>query len=171
MDIDARVAPDIVGSLTDLDQLTDDSFDAVFCSHSLEHLHTHDVGKALRGIFRILQPTGFALITSPDLEPIAKLVSEGRGEEIAYQSSVGPITALDMIYGHAASIERGNTYMAHNTGFTADRVARLLLEAGFVEVLVTEGDCFDLWAVALMPDAEKDSILTSLDENGLDFFE
>jgi SAM-dependent methyltransferase len=171
MDIDPRVSPDLVGSLAGLDQIPDASFDAVWCSHSLEHLYSHEVATAIRGIFRILSPAGFALVTSPDLEPIAALIAEGRGEEVAYQSPLGPITALDMVYGHAASIERGNIYMAHNTGFTAERIARLFLQEGFVEILVTKGICFDLWALALMPNADKQQIRSDLRDSGLDFFE
>lgn len=171
MDVDPRVSPDIVGSLEDLSPVPDRSFDAVYCSHSIEHLHPHDVRAALRGIFRVLKPDGFALITSPDLEPIAALVAQGRGEEVAYQSPLGPITALDMIYGHAASIESGNLYMAHNSGFTSESIARLLLEARFEEVLVISGNCYDFYALALMPSARKDQILRDLHQGGLDFSE
>jgi SAM-dependent methyltransferase len=169
MDIDPSVSPDIIGSLEDLGQIADKSFDAVYCSHSLEHLHSHDVVFAIRGIARILKPAGFALITTPDLEPIAALIAQGRAEDIAYQSPVGPITALDMVYGHAASIAQGNLFMAHNTGFTEDRIARLLLEARFDEVLVIKGRSYDLFALALMPGADKEQILIELRVGGLDF--
>jgi predicted SAM-dependent methyltransferase len=166
-----EVRMDLVGSLTDMDQIPDRSFDAVWCSHTLEHLHTHQVPHAIRSIRRVLNPDGFALVTSPDLEPIAALISEGRGEDVAYQSPMGPITALDMLFGHGASIERGNFYMAHKTGFTADSMARHFLASGFVEVLVTKGNCFDIWALALMPSADKDTIVSDLARHGLDFNE
>jgi SAM-dependent methyltransferase len=169
MDIDPKVSPDIIGSLEDLGQIADRSFDAVFCSHSVEHLHPHDVILAIRGIARILKADGFALITTPDLEPIAALIADGRAEAVAYQSPLGPITALDMIYGHAASIARGNHFMAHKTGFTEDRIARLLLEARFEEVLVIKGRCYDLFALALMPASNREQILTELRAGGLDF--
>ena len=169
MDVDPRVAPDIIGSLEDLGQIADNSFDAVYCSHSLEHLHPHDVVSAIRGIARILRPDGFSLITTPDLEPIAVLIAQGRAEDVAYLSPVGPITALDMLYGHAASIAAGNHFMAHRTGFTEDRIARLLLEARFDEVLVVKGQSYDLFALALMPEADKDRIVAELRAGGLDF--
>jgi len=169
MDIDPKVSPDILGSLEDLGQIADKSFDAVYCSHSLEHLHPHNVRFAIGGIARILRPDGFALITTPDLEPIAALIVQGRAEAVAYQSPVGPITALDMVYGHAASIAKGNHFMAHNTGFTEDRIARLLIEARFEEVLVIKGNSYDLYALALMPQADKGHILTELRGGGLDF--
>lgn len=169
MDVDPRVSPDIIGALEDLGQIADRSFDAVYCSHSLEHLHPHDVVSALRGTARILRPDGFALITTPDLEPIAALIVQGRAEEVAYLSPAGPITALDMVYGHAASIAAGNHFMAHNTGFTEDRIARLLLEARFEEVLVVKGQSYDLFALALMPEADRDQIVAEFRSGGLDF--
>jgi hypothetical protein len=82
---------------------------------------------------------------------------------------VGPITALDMLFGHAASIAAGNHFMAHKTAFTEDRIARLFLEARFDEVLVTKGGTYDLFALALMPEADKHQILGELRNGGLDF--
>ncbi len=171
MDIDESVRPDLIGSITDLSSLGDASFHAIWCSHSLEHLYQHEVGKALKAFRRILVPGGFALITCPDLEPIAGLVVDGRLEDTAYQSPAGPITALEMLYGHGPSIERGQTFMAHHTGFTADRIGRMLLEADFSEALVTKGRTFDLWALALTQGAAKQELQHHLRANGLDFFE
>jgi hypothetical protein len=58
--------------------------------------------------------------------------------------------------------------MSHHTGFTADRLGRLLTESGFSEVLVKRGPLFDLWAVALMPKASKADLLRQLREHELD---
>ena len=44
LDVDPAVAPDIVGSLTELGRFIEDaSLEAIWSSHSLEHLHTHEV--------------------------------------------------------------------------------------------------------------------------------
>ena len=171
MDIDQSVRPDLIGSITDLSQIADASFDAVWCSHTLEHLYQHEVAAALKAFRRILAPGGFALITCPDLESIAALIADGRLEEAAYQSPAGPITALEMLYGHGPSITRGQIFMAHRTGFTVERMGRLLLEADFTEALVTKGKTFDLWALALTPGAAKQQVQNQLRTNGLDFFE
>ena len=58
-----------------------------------------------------------------------------------------------MLFGHQASLTRGNHYMAHRTGFTAERLGTMLAEAGFGEVRVVKGRSFDLWAVAVTPTA------------------
>jgi predicted SAM-dependent methyltransferase len=170
LDIDQRVQPDIVGSITDLSKVESASFDAIWCSHNLEHLHTYEIPTALAEFRRVLKPDGFALITTPDLESIAELIVDGRVDDTAYESPAGPITALDMLFGLSSAIARGNVYMAHRTGFTADRMGRVLIESDFPEVFVKRGQHYDLWALALMPQADKDMLLAQLRANNLDLF-
>lgn len=159
LDIDVRVNPDLVGSVTDMRGfVADASFDAIWSSHNVEHLHTHEVGQAFAEFSRILKPDGFALITCPDLTAIARMIVEGRAEAVAYNSPAGPIKALDMLYGHSASIASGNSFMAHNTGFTTERLATVALDAGFAEVRVGRGHFHDLWALALMPEARANQL-------------
>lgn len=148
LDIDPSVAPDIIGSAHDLSAIIDGCFDAVWSSHSLEHLETHQVPHALAEIHRVLKPDGFALLTMPDLQAIADLVAAGRLTETAYDSPIGPITALDMLFGHERSLANGNSHMAHRTGFDSKRLGQSLLDAGFEEVRVRKGQCYDLWAYA-----------------------
>jgi predicted SAM-dependent methyltransferase len=158
MDIDPGTTPDIVGSVTDMrSSISSGSFDAVWSSHSLEHLYTHEVTTALSEFRRILKPDGFALITCPDLEAVALVLLEHGSDHVAYVSAIGPITPLDMLFGHRASIATGNRYMAHKTGFTTARLGRLLVEAGFGTVLV-KTEKFDLWILALMPLADRAAI-------------
>jgi SAM-dependent methyltransferase len=171
LDVDPRAAPHLTGSVVDMRTLVQDqSFDAIWSSHSLEHLHGHEVPKALSEFRRILKPDGFALITSPDLEVVASLILERGLHHTAYTSPVGPITPHDMLFGHSGSIARGMTFMAHNTGFTCASLGHLLADAGFAEVLVKR-DNFDLWALALMQNADKASIQRDLKASDLDMFD
>jgi SAM-dependent methyltransferase len=171
LDIDPKAAPDLTGSIVDMSALVAaQSFDAVWSSHSLEHLYAHEVPQALSEFVRILKPVGFALITSPDLETVAALVVERGLDHTAYISPVGPITPHDMLFGHSGSIARGLSFMAHNTGFTSTSLGNALAHAGFVEVLVKR-DKFDLWALALMHDADKEPIQQDLKRCGLDMFD
>jgi len=149
LDIDPKVKPDIVASLTDMSAVASASVDAVWSSHNIEHLEGFQIAGALGEIRRVLKPGGFALITLPDMGRIAQLIVDGRGDDVMYTSPAGPITPLDMLFGHQASLARGNHYMAHRTGFTAERLGTKLAEAGFGEVRVVKGRSFDLWAVAL----------------------
>jgi predicted SAM-dependent methyltransferase len=151
LDLDPAVRPDIVCSITDMAPVSADAVDAIWSSHNLEHLQRHEVPSALAEFFRVLRPGGFLLLTLPDLQNVARLVVEDRLEDQAYTSSSGPITALDMIFGHTASLARGHSLMAHRTGFTARTLQKVLTEAGFVEITVRRGSAFDLWATAYKP--------------------
>ena len=160
LDIDWRAKPDLVGSVVAMQDLVEDaSIDAVWCSHSLEHLAAHDVVTALRECRRILKPDGFALVTSPDLSAIAKLICDQGVDEMAYMSPAGPITPLDMLFGHGPSIKDGSVFMAHKTGFTVESLGRRAAEAGFAEARVASGSAFDLWALLMMPESDASAIL------------
>lgn len=153
-DIDPRVQPDIVGSITDMSMIPGACVDAIWSSHNLEHLHSFEVPAALAEFRRVLKPDGFVLVTLPDLRAIARHIAGGGLAQPLYQSAAGPISALDVVFGHQASIQAGNGYMAHRTGFTANTLGTALLDAGFDEVRVHEGTRWDLWAIATMPSTD-----------------
>ncbi len=148
LDIDPKVAPDILGSITDMPMVETASFDAVWSAHNLEHLFAHEVPLALREFRRVLRPGGFALITLPDLQRVAELVAQDRLVEPAYLSPSGPIAPLDMLYGHGAAIAAGNPFMAHRTGFTARSLEAALVAARFDAVRVVRDEGYALWATA-----------------------
>src|SRR5689334_12552624 len=100
LDIDPAVKPDIIASITKMTAVPDESVDAVWSSHNLEHLYPHEVPHALREFRRILKPEGFALITLPDLQQVAKLVAADSLDEPAYVAPAGPVAPLDMLYGY-----------------------------------------------------------------------
>ena len=171
LDIDPEARPDLVGSIMNMAALVPNgSFDAVWSSHSLEHLYSHEVPRALAEIVRVLKPEGFALITSPDLEAVASLILERDLHGTAYISPVGPITPHDMLFGHSGSVAQGRHYMAHKTGFTCTSLGQLLADAGFAVVLVKR-DRLDLWALALMESADKAAIQRDLKACGLDMLD
>lgn len=152
LDIDPSVKPDVVASITDMSIVATDSVGAVWSSHNLEHLEAHEVPLALGEFLRVLEPGGFLLITMPDLQMVAARVAADLLEEPAYTSPAGPISPIDMLYGHRASIARGNHFMAHRTGFTAKSLSSALEHAGFVAVKTQrETDSYNLWARAQKP--------------------
>jgi len=156
VDIDDAVRPDLVASLCDMRAVAEDaSFDVVWSSHSLEHLHDHEAPVALSEFRRVLHPDGFAVVTCPDLAAVVRALQSESIENVAYISSAGPIRFLDILFGHAPSIAAGRRHMAHCTGFTSTRLGRLATAAGFAEARIVEGDDFDIWAALLMPRADK----------------
>ena len=156
IDVDSSVDPDHVGSLTDMRAFfSTASFDAIWSSHTIEHLYLFELRAALAEFHRILKPEGFVLITCPDVEAVAAAVVTHGLDHTAYISPAGPITLHDILYGHVASIERGATAMAHRTGLTAEQLGRLSLEAGFSETIVGSGRSFDLWAILCCPQTDR----------------
>lgn len=150
LDIDKAVDPDIVGTMTDMQAVKTESVDAVFSSHNIEHLYPHEVPRALAEFLRVLKPQGFAVITCPDLQSIAALVAEDKLTDEAYRSAAGPITPLDILYGHRRAMAAGNLFMAHRCGFTKKVLDGTLLGCGFGSVASFRrvAPAFDLWAVA-----------------------
>ncbi|MEQ8344496.1 MAG: class I SAM-dependent methyltransferase [Sneathiellaceae bacterium] len=148
LDANPDMNPDIVASITDMRQVPDASMDAVYSSHNLEHIYPHEAPAALREFVRVMKPDGLCLLLCPDLQTIGDLIAEGRLLEPIYHSAAGPISAIDMLYGHRASMAGGNIYMAHRNGFSAPSLAQLMQEAGFRKVAVTRDTArFSLWAL------------------------
>jgi SAM-dependent methyltransferase len=151
LDIDPQVKPNIIGSITDLSAIENGSMDAIWSSHNLEHLNSYEVPIALTEFKRVLKLNGFVLLSVPNLRAVAQHIANDQLSTTLYQSAAGPITALDIVFGHQASQASGNHFMAHRTGFTSSTLGQSLLDAGFYEVRVHEGRRLDLWAIATMP--------------------
>ena len=150
-DIDESVNPDLVGTMTDMSTVANESVDAIFSSHNIEHLYPHEVPVALAEFLRVLRPDGFFVVTCPDLLSVCQLVAEDKLTEAAYTSPAGPIAPLDILYGHRPAMARGNLYMAHRCGFTQKVLSGTLQSAGFQSVAAlarSRTPYFDLWAVA-----------------------
>ena len=130
LDIDPGVQPNVIGTMTDMNAVDDASVDAVFSSHNIEHLYPHEVPIALAEFHRVLKPDGFVLLTCPDLQSVCERVANDQLTDAAYQSGMGPITPLDILYGHRASMKAGNLYMAHRCGFTKRVLAYTLASGG-----------------------------------------
>ena len=128
-----------------------DFVEAVFSSHNIEHLYPHEVPIALAEFHRVLKPDGFVLLTCPDLQSVCARVANDQLTDAAYQSGMGPITPLDILYGHRASMKAGNLYMAHRCGFTKKVLASSLSVAGFDAGVKARPTNYDLWAVGLKP--------------------
>ena len=148
LDIDPAVRPDFVASITDMAAVGNGAVDAVWSSHNIDHLYPHEVPLAFAEFRRVLTPDGFALLTLPDLQQVAELVAQDRLHDPAYVSPAGPITPLDMLYGHRVALAQGNAYMGHRGGFTARTLQAALAAAGFPQVRVVRDGNFALWATA-----------------------
>jgi len=156
LDIDPAAQPDILGSILDMAAVPDKSVDAVFSSHTLEHLYAHELPLALAEMRRVLRPGGIVVATVPDLQAAAKMIAQDRLFETAYESAVGPITPFDIVYSYRGFVGRERPYMAHRSGFTLTTLVRLFRDAGFRAEIAISRDSFDLWLLAMeLPQSEE----------------
>ena len=146
LDIDKSVDPDIVNSIVNMVDVKDSEFDMIYSSHNIEHLHLFDVEKALIEFKRVLKNGGHVNIACPNLKEVAKYIAIDKINIILYESPAGPITPLDVLYGHVG-MTANNVFMQHKSGFTASSLAYYLENAGFKDVHVRE-DGFNLLATA-----------------------
>ena len=134
LDIDPKGEPDVVCDARELTTLPPAKYDAVYCSHNLEHYYRHDVPRVLAGFRHVLKEDGFAEIRVPDLADLMQTVVR-RGldvDDFLYESPAGPITVRDVLYGYGVEIERsGNDFWAHKTGFTKKSLTAMLVRCGF----------------------------------------
>ena len=92
---------------------------AIFSSHNIEHIYPHEVNVALKEFLRVLTPDGFVVLTCPDLQSVCEAVANNKLLEPLYVSPAGPISPIDILYGHRGFIAQGNHFMAHRCGFTS----------------------------------------------------
>lgn len=157
LDIDPEAAPDILCDARQLTNLSAGSFDAVYCSHNLEHYYSHDVPRVLTGFLHVLRDGGFAQIVVPDLGGVMRHVVE-KGldiEDPVVQSPTRPITVLEVLYGDSLEIARSShDFFAHKTGFTEKSLLKVLRETGFGKLYAASANLqLDVLAFKTGPDS------------------
>jgi protein O-GlcNAc transferase len=159
LDIDPANEPDILGSMLDMGAVADASVDAIYSSHNIEHVYAHEVPIVLKEFLRVLKPSGFLVVTCPDLQTVAQLVADDKLTEAAYTSPAGPITPLDILYGYRPALAQGNHFMAHKCGFTLKVLLAALQAQGFQTIAGKRRTAaFDLWAVASKAALDDDEV-------------
>lgn len=135
LDIDPANEPHIVGDMRTLGDVG--PFDTVYCSHALEHLYPHEIVPTLQGFHRVLKDGGHAVLFVPDLEGVSPT------DEVLMITPAGPVTGLDMYYGYRPMLER-HPHMAHHMGFVRQSLEYMLMQAGFMNVIVRRLPDFNL---------------------------
>ena len=143
LDLDPTVGADIVLDVRELTSLEPQQFEAVYCSHNLEHVRQHDVPVVLAGFRHVLKPGGLAHIIVPDLQELM-LVCVQQGidlDGLLYESPMGPITPLDVLFGHGGMIaQSGQDYYAHRTGFSRRTLANVVEASGLGPMFCQQGN-------------------------------
>jgi len=167
VDIDAKVAPDILADVTDLSAIESGSVDAVWSAHCIEHLYLYQVGTAIAEVYRILTDDGFFCMIVPDLQALAEYIANDRLHEVVYDSPAGPVIAHDIVFGFGPYLAQGRSRMAHNCGFTPTLLLQKLREAPFAEIIMRRRAGHELAGVACKRaaagEAEREAFLAALE--------
>ena len=131
-DIDESRNPDIIGTIVDLSLVETGSVDAVYSAYNLDHIYPHEVPITLKEFFRVLKNDGIAIIKCPDIQSVCEAIGKDKLLDTFYQSPVGPITPIDILFGNRKAIAKGNEFMAKKGGFTYSVLDGALHQAGFV---------------------------------------
>ena len=152
LDIQDGPEVDLVMDSRNLRAAVDVYFDAIYCSHNLEHYFAHDVNIVLDGFLNVLKDDGFAEIIVPDIRAVLKRMFENNMDvdDVLYHCPSGPITIQDVVWGWGKQIEEsGVDFYAHKIGFTDTYLTKKLVNAGFQNVwTMISPDAMELKAFA-----------------------
>jgi hypothetical protein len=157
LDIDNQHNPDILGSIIDLNAVQNMSMDAVYSAHNIEHIFAHEVKIALKEFNRVLKENGYLVITCPDLQVLGEAIANDKLNEPIGNSKSGPISPIDIIYGHRGFIAQGHTFMAHKTGFTYKTLSEVIFESGF-KMIYGNRFHYDLWLIAFKKEMQENDM-------------
>ena len=135
LDIDPTGQPDIVADARSLFYLPRVSYDAIYCSHNLEHYPRHQASRVLTGFWHIIKPAGFVEIRVPDLLEVMERVVKSTLDldDALYHLVDGqPILVHDVLYGYGVKMEAtGEEFYAHRSGFSEPSLRRFMFAHGF----------------------------------------
>ena len=130
-DIDKDVNPDVLGSLTDMSLVETSSIDAIYSAYNIDHIYAHEVPKAFKEFYRVLKDDGIVVLRCPDIQKVCEVISQDKLFEPLYESPIGPIYPIDILFGNRNQIAAGNEFMAKKVGFTYSVLDKTFSEAGF----------------------------------------
>ena len=131
LDIDKNVNPDIVGTLTDMSKVETASIDAIYSAYNIDHIYAHEVPIAFKEFYRVLNDDGIVVLRCPDIQTVCEVISQDKLLEPLYESPIGPIYPIDILFGNRQQISSGNEFMAKKVGFTYSVLNQTFSEAGF----------------------------------------
>jgi hypothetical protein len=126
--LDVAVAkPDIISDIVEMKEVPNESVDAIWACHVVEHVYFHQLPKLFESMIRVLKKDGFAIIRVPDIGSIAHMIENDLFTPV-YDSSAGPICPIDILYSSRVLVEKYGEPMAHKTGFTKKSMEQILTD-------------------------------------------
>jgi len=121
LDKNPKCCPDLNIDVNNLSHIPNQYVDIVYMSHVLEHIHFFEVPSLIKELLRITKTNGFVRVITPNLKFVSNSLMTGNLLDTMYESSGGPISAMDILFGHrAASFRDDNNFMIHKCGFTEE---------------------------------------------------
>lgn len=123
LDIEQRPEVDFVGDAANLEQFADESVEAIYASHVLEHFYhslNDELMQTLGEWYRVLKPGGKLYISVPDLRTLCWLFLNPN------MTPMDRHYIMRIIFGGQT-----NPFDVHKVGFDADILALYLQEVGF----------------------------------------
>lgn len=116
---------DLVASASNLHMFQDESVDHIFNHALLEHIPPWDTMTTLNEWNRVLKPEGTIQIEVPDLERVF--------DDWLVKGTLDEEEAINNIYGGFKSPNKRYSNQDHLTGFTYDRLTRMMAECGLTD--------------------------------------
>ncbi len=114
---------DLVADASNLFMFSENSVNHIFAHALLEHIPPWNTIKTLKEWYRILGPQGTIQIEVPDLERVFRNWLDNR--------TLNEEEAINNIYGGNKSPDKTYFHQDHLTGFTYDRLTKIMKECGF----------------------------------------
>lgn len=119
LDIDNKYNPDIIADICNISHIPDNYVDCAYTSHMIEHIDYFKVPTMIKELLRICKPGGYVRVLTPNIQKIAIPLASGDILKTLYDSKGGPISAIDIMFGHRHSVHRHRVdFMIHRTAFT-----------------------------------------------------
>ena len=135
----AQVNPDVVTDIRTLENVSDQSVDAIWASHVIEHCHWHEQPMIMNSFRRVLKSQGFAVIKVPDLGALSDHIQHDLLKPVYHLPNGVGITAIDILYGHRPALDPTcpiyNPAMNHRMGFNFKLLQQLIQQHEFNGVI------------------------------------
>lgn len=131
LDVEPRPEVDFVGLASCLSQFEDNSLEAIYSSHVLEHFYyqlNNELLNTLAEWYRVLQPGGKLMVSVPDLQVLCWLYLNPNLRPLERHQ------LMSIMFGG-----QKNEYDVHKVGFDCDTLTLYLKKVGFKDCTPVTG--------------------------------
>ena len=146
--------------------IEDETFEAIYSSHNIEHLYIHEALVAVKEFKRVLKKTGYVMIICPDLiTTCEEIIKKGPYAPLYYTKDFKTgelkkdsyVSGIDILYGWRPALQNGNYFMAHKSGYDEKALISLFTKNNFKNVWsTTRKKFFDIQLIAFKGDVKKE---------------